>query len=123
MKLLLHTTIAAVILVGLFHKPSNPEGKPPEPSIELQQGSTPKKVKELRAMKLEALKKEVVESKQVIARLAEQGPLGLAIIIGLLAYCGFVFFYLFGLIMTKQKIFPLPEGGGNSEYSGSSGCD
>ena len=31
-KHLLHTTIAAVILVVLFHEPSNPEGKPPEPS-------------------------------------------------------------------------------------------
>ena len=123
MKLLLHTVIATVILAGLLHTPSNSEGKPPEPSIELQQGSTPKKEKELRAMKLEALKKEVVEF-PVISRLAEQGPLGLAIIIGLLAYCGFVVFYLFVLIMTKQKIFPVSEGGEYSGFSGGSGgCD
>ena len=74
-------------------------------------------------MKLEALKKEVGE-RQVIDRLAEQGPLDSAIVIGLLAYSGFVFFYLFGLIMTKQKIFPVSKGGGHDSYSGGSGgCD
>jgi len=123
MKLLLHTVIATVIFAGLLHKPSNSEGKPFEPSIELQQGSTLKKVKESRAMKLEVLKKEV-EERQVIARLAEQGPLGSAIVIGLLVYCGFVFFYLFGFLIKKQKILPVSEGGGYSEYSGGSGgCD